>query len=115
MLNITLTDHYITAHELLLEEESYNEEVVVEASIEPFHLTCSIGNDCNGTYVTWNLRYYDAFIEHKTITIHNVALNVFDHEELLVETKYKFRQLLFKAANRSGSIAQCAQEQLAQL
>lgn len=115
MLNIFLTDCYITAHDLLLVDDAFTEEVAVEASSEPFHLTGSIGYDRKGSYMTWNLRYYNAFIEHKTIRLDSINIDTSNHDYLLRETKFKFRQLLCKAANRSGAIAQIAREQLVTL
>lgn len=115
MLNIHITDRYIAAYDLLLEDDSFTEEVVVEASIEPFHLTCSIGHDQQGQYVTWNLRYYNAFIEHKTTRAPQAFAVANNDEQLMHETSYKFRQMLVKAANRNGHIAQIAREQLAKL
>ena len=108
MLNIQFSDRYITAHDLLLEDDGYNEEVIAEASMEPFHLTCSIGIDRNENYITWNLRYHDLFIGHKTTTFQQLTLDVFNRQELINETQFKFRQLLFRAANQTGSEAGAA-------
>lgn len=116
MMNLTLTDRYNAAHHLLLEEEeNYNEEVVIEASTEPFYYTCSIGYDRHGSYITWNLRYYNAFLEYKTIRHGESACDLLNRKQLLIETEYKFRQLLLKAANRNDYVAESAREQLAAL
>ena len=110
MLNIQLSDRYVTAHDLLLEEEGFHEEVVVEASDGNFHLTCSIGIDKRGGYVTWNLRYQEHFLEHKTLKLKQLELDVFNRQQLLNEAQFKFRQLLWKTANRSGEEATAAKK-----
>lgn len=115
MLNIYVTDSYFAAQHFLLEEEYFTEEVLVEASKEPFHLTCSLGHDKQGNYITWNLRYYNAFIEQKTLRQEHFINDALDRQQLLTETTFKFRQLLLKAANRHNSVAQIAREQLATL
>ena len=116
-MNITLTDRYIAAHHLLLnEEENFNEEVVIEANADPFHFTCSIGYDRHGNYITWNLRYYNAFLEYKTVRHDEITCDILNRQQLLIETEYKFRQLLLKAANRNNDyVALSAREQLAVL
>lgn len=110
MLNVHFSDRYVTAHDLLLEEDSFYEDVVAEASVANFHLTCSIGIDKKDCYMTWNLRYNNIFLHYKKIPLQQVSLNIFNRKELEKEATYKFRQFVWKTANCGGEEAIAAQK-----
>lgn len=115
MITIVTTNAYDTLEDQLMNDEDFYEEVVAEATAESFLLTCSVGVDDDGEYITWNLFYKDGFSESETTPLHKCKFDVFHEDELLTEMKNQFRKLLMKAANNGETDATPAKELLTKL
>ena len=115
MITITTTTAYEQLEEQLLDDEDFYEEIVAEGTAESFLLTCSVGIDDDGEYITWNLFYEDGFSESDTIPLHKCKFDVFDKDALTAEMKNQFRKLLMKAANNGEADAAPAQALLTKL
>ncbi|WP_332645638.1 hypothetical protein [Lysinibacillus sp. 54212] len=114
MITIVTSKAFDNLH-ALLEDEDFYEEVVAEATAENFLLTCSIGIDDDGEYITWNLFYKDGFSESETIPLSKCKFDVFDLEALNTEMKQTFLRLLGKAANNGDLDAAPSQDLLSKL
>ena len=99
MLNILISDAYKKRGSDLLDDEDFYEEVIAEATADQFLLTCSVGADDEGDFVSLNLFYEDGFSECETIPLHKINFDIFDEGELMAEMEQQFRRLLIKAAN----------------
>ena len=112
MLNILISDTYKKLGPDLLDDEDFYEEVIAEATADQFLLTCSIGADDEGDFVSLNLFYEDGFSECETIPLHKINFDIFDEDELIAEMEQQFRRLLIKAANDGDADAIAAQNLL---
>lgn len=112
MLNILLSDVYKKFGSELLDDEDFYEVVIAEATANDFLLTCSVGADDEGDFVSLNLFYKDGFSECETIPLHKINFDIFDEEELIAEMEQHFRRLLIKAANDGDEDAVPAQNLL---
>ena len=112
MLNILISDTYKKLGSDLLDDEDFYEEVIAEATADDFLLTCSIGADDEGDFVSLNLFYEDGFSESETIPLHKINFDIFDEDELIAQMEQQFRRLLIKAANDGDADAVPAQNLL---
>ena len=112
MLNILISDAYKTLGSGLLEDEDFYEEVIAEATADDFLLTCSVGADDEGEFVSLNLFYKDGFSECETIPLHKMNFDIFNEDALIAEMEKQFRRLLIKAANDGDAEAIPAQNLL---
>jgi len=112
MLNILISDTYKKLGSDLLDDEDFYEEVIAEATADDFLLTCSIGADDEGDFVSLNLFYEDGFSESETIPLHKINFDIFDEDELIAQMEQQFRRLLIKAANDGDADAIPAQNLL---
>ena len=115
MLTILLSDAYKKLGADLLDDEDFYEVVIAEATADDFLLTCSVGADDEGDYVSMNLFYEDGFSESETIPLHKINIDLFDEDELIAEMEQQFRRLLIKAANDGDADAVPAQQLLNKL
>jgi len=112
MLNILISDAYKKLGSDLLDDEDFYEEVIAEVTADDFLLTCSVGADDEGDFVSLNLFYEDGFSECETIPLHKIKFDIFDEDELIAEMEQQFRRLLIKAANDGDADATAAQNLL---